>query len=45
MNIIQFIDASQSKEDVEKDIWNTIDATRKSLKDNIQKLQFNLWKK
>ncbi|KAG2204960.1 thymidylate kinase-like protein [Mucor mucedo] len=41
----KFIDASQSKENVEKEIWNTIDATRNLLQDNIQELQFNLWKK
>ncbi|KAI9359851.1 thymidylate kinase-like protein [Pilaira anomala] len=41
----KFIDASQSKENVEKDIWKTIETTKKSIESNMPDLKFNLWKK
>ncbi|KAI8640520.1 thymidylate kinase [Parasitella parasitica] len=40
----KIIDASQSKENVQKDIWDTIQDCKAQLKDTIQPLQFNLWK-
>ncbi|GAN04729.1 conserved hypothetical protein [Mucor ambiguus] len=41
----KFIDASQSKDQVQQDIWDTIKQFKqKSTKDGIQPLQFNLWK-
>ncbi|CEP17874.1 hypothetical protein [Parasitella parasitica] len=41
----KMIDASQSKEDVQRDIWDTIQSSKAQLKDTIQPLQFNLWKR
>ncbi|KAG2228867.1 hypothetical protein INT48_003155, partial [Thamnidium elegans] len=41
----KFIDACQSKESVERDIWETIETARKHFRDNTQELTFSLWKK
>ncbi|KAL9543833.1 hypothetical protein MBANPS3_007930 [Mucor bainieri] len=40
----KFIDASQSKEKVQQDIWDTIEHFKQESKDTIQPLQFSLWK-
>ncbi|CAO0791833.1 unnamed protein product [Mucor circinelloides] len=40
----KFIDASQSKEQVQRDIWDAIENFKMETKDTIQPLQFNLWK-
>lgn len=40
----KMIDASQTKDQVEQAIWNTVQEVRKSF-DHSQELQFNLWKK
>ncbi|KAL9554503.1 hypothetical protein PS6_003373 [Mucor atramentarius] len=40
----KFIDASQSKEQVQRDIWDAIETFKTETKDTIQPLQFNLWK-
>lgn len=41
----KFIDASQSKEKVQQDIWDTVQKARSLFKENAADLQFNLWKK
>ncbi|KAF1801714.1 thymidylate kinase-domain-containing protein [Mucor lusitanicus] len=40
----KFIDASQSKEKVQQDIWAAIEQFKHTSQDTIQPLQFNLWK-
>ncbi|KAG2209673.1 hypothetical protein INT46_004238 [Mucor plumbeus] len=40
----KFIDASQSKDKVQQDIWNIIETSKDHLINTIQPLQFNLWK-
>lgn len=41
----KFIDASQSKEKVQQDIWDTVQKARSLFKENAADLQFNFWKK
>ncbi|CAO3616026.1 unnamed protein product [Mucor hiemalis] len=40
----KFIDANQSKEKVQQDIWDTVQKERSLFEENTTDLQFNLWK-